>query len=157
WAFGIILHELLTGRQPFEGKTPFELTSAILRELPIPLPARVPAGLRVIRDNCLAKNPGDRYQNGAELLLALRAVRSGHRVRRHEKSRSRHIVTAAGALIVIALLTGWGLLTRSRSGTVSTHVLSLAVLPFRDTSAETEAGYFGDGVSEALIDRLGTL
>jgi Serine/threonine protein kinase len=57
WAFGIILHELLTGRQPFGGKTPFELASAILREPPQDVPTRASAGLRVVRDNCLAKDP----------------------------------------------------------------------------------------------------
>jgi TolB-like protein/tetratricopeptide (TPR) repeat protein len=33
----------------------------------------------------------------------------------------------------------------------------LAVLPFRDTSGVTGDAYFGDGVAEALTDRLGTL
>ena len=30
WACGIVLHELLTGRQPFQGRTSFELTSIVL-------------------------------------------------------------------------------------------------------------------------------
>src|SRR5262249_54957828 len=153
----IILHELLTGRQPFEGKTPFELTSAILREPPLGLPARVPTGLCVVRDNCLTKNPGARYEDGKALLDALHAVQSGSRVHRHERSRAPRMTAAVAALIVVAVLAGWGLLTRMRTSTASLRVLSLAVLPFSDTFSGTEGGYFGDGVADALIDRLGTL
>jgi serine/threonine-protein kinase len=157
WAFGIILHELLTGRQPFAGRTPFELTSAILREPPLALPAHVARGLAIVGDNCLAKDPSRRYQNGSELLAALRAVQSGHRVRRHQPSRSWPTPTVVGVVIIVALLAGWGLLTRSKTSLSSARVVSLAVLPFLDTSTESEGGYFGDGVADALIDRLGTL
>src|SRR6516162_9620560 len=39
WALGVLLYEATAGRLPFRGNTGFEVTSAILREPPTPLPA----------------------------------------------------------------------------------------------------------------------
>lgn len=158
WAFGIVLHELFTGRQPFEGRTPFELTSAILREPPGEPIARVPPALRIIRDNCLAKDPAERYQNGADLVTALRAMQSGRRVPRRTKRRpSRAKVMALAAAVVFAALTITWFVIAGRSSAVRRPEVSVAILPFRDLSSGSGQGFFGDGVAEALIDRLGTI
>jgi serine/threonine protein kinase len=41
WSLCVLLHEMAAGTMPFEGRTGYELTSAILREPPRPL-ERVP-------------------------------------------------------------------------------------------------------------------
>jgi len=41
WALGVVLYEMLSGRRPFLGSTMFQVSSAILREEPSPLPANV--------------------------------------------------------------------------------------------------------------------
>ena len=46
WALGVILQEMASGELPFTGPTPLEFASAILKESPAPLPARVPPMLR---------------------------------------------------------------------------------------------------------------
>src|SRR5262249_10780707 len=110
-----------------------------------------------VHDNCLAKDPADRYVDGSELLAALRAVQSGTRVRRHTKPRSSLARAALGALAGAALLAaGWGA-GRGRGDGIPARPAAIAVLPVRDTSVATETGYFGDGVAEALIERLGTI
>ena len=158
WAFGIVLHEVLTGQQPFEGRTPFELTSAVLREPPPSLPASVPAGLRVIRDNCLSKDPAERYQNGGELLSALRALQSGGRVPRRSKHHVSKAIVAGAAIGALAMAAGlaW-IVSPKRHTTIYPREPSIAVLPLRDISASEDRTYLSDGVSEALIDRLGTI
>ena len=71
WALGVLLYEMAAGKLPFQGRTGFELTSAILRESPAPLPAHVPASLRSIIQRCLAKEPGQHYRNAGEVRAAL--------------------------------------------------------------------------------------
>ena len=76
WALGVILQEMATGALPFAGPTPVEFASAILKESPAPLPARIPPTLRGIIHRCLAKEPGQRYQSAGEVRAALDAAAS---------------------------------------------------------------------------------
>ncbi len=76
WALGVVLYEALGGQVPFHGRTTFEVTSAILREPPPPLPARIPPGLAAIIQRCLAKEPALRYQRASEVQAALEAIQS---------------------------------------------------------------------------------
>ena len=76
WALGIVLHEMLTGRVPFNGPTMFEVSSAILREPTPQLPASVPSGLRAVVEQCLAKLPEERYQNAGEIRSDLEFLQS---------------------------------------------------------------------------------
>jgi serine/threonine protein kinase len=77
WALGVVLYESASGRLPFEGRTGFEISSAIMREIPNPLGPPVPPGLWAIIQRCLAKEPMQRYQRAGEVQAALEAVQSG--------------------------------------------------------------------------------
>jgi len=74
WALGVLLYEAAAGHLPFNGKTLFELSSAILYELPSLLPARIPTGLRAVIVRCMAKEPRQRYQHAGEVRAALEAL-----------------------------------------------------------------------------------
>jgi len=76
WALGVVLHEMLTGELPFQGSTAFEVSSAILRQPPPPLPAGVPSGLRTVVELCLKKQPDERYQSAGEVRAALETPQS---------------------------------------------------------------------------------
>jgi serine/threonine protein kinase len=77
WALGIVLYEAASGRLPFEGRTGFEISSAIMREMPNPLGPPVPPGLWAVIQRCLAKEPLQRYQRASEIQAALEAIQSG--------------------------------------------------------------------------------
>ena len=74
WALGVVLYESAAGRLPFRGKTGFETSSAILKDMPAPLPSPVPPGLWSIIQRSLAKEPSQRYQQASEIKAALEAV-----------------------------------------------------------------------------------
>ena len=77
WALGVVLYEAASGRLPFEGRTGFEISSAILREIPNPLGPPVPPGLWAVIQRCLSKEPPQRYQRSGEIQAALEAIQSG--------------------------------------------------------------------------------
>ena len=67
YALGIVAHEMLTGRRPFDKGTPVATALAQVNEPPPPLPPHVPSGLRSLIDQCLAKKPEDRPASAREL------------------------------------------------------------------------------------------
>ena len=74
WALGVLLYELASGTQPFQGRTGFELSSAILREPAAPLAASVPSSLRAVIERCLEKSPEQRYRRASEVRAALETL-----------------------------------------------------------------------------------
>ena len=96
---GVVLHEMLAGTRPFTGKSGSEVTSAILRDPPPPLPARVPAGLQTIVRQCLEKDPRRRYQRAGELRAAVQAAGAGTEVSSRQdtpRDQSRPLDAGAG-------------------------------------------------------------
>jgi len=69
WAFGCVLHEMLTGRTTFPGETASDTIVAILGREPdwAALPAGMPASVRALIRRCLAK---DRRQRIADIAVA---------------------------------------------------------------------------------------
>jgi eukaryotic-like serine/threonine-protein kinase len=74
FAFGCVLHEMLSGERPFRGDSTGEVMAAILKEDPAPLPARVPPALQGTVNRCLEKRPEDRFSSAHDLALALELV-----------------------------------------------------------------------------------
>src|SRR5260221_4776900 len=77
FSFGVILYELVTGKQTFHKPTSAETMAAILNEDPPHIsqvtPATPPALQRVIH-RCLEKNPEQRFQSAPDLAFALEAL-----------------------------------------------------------------------------------
>jgi len=111
WSLGVLLYEMAAGALPFQGRTGFELTTAILRESPAALPTHVTPGLRAVIMRCLSKEPDKRYQHASEIRAALEALQSdtgvAPRVSAVEppaKSRAWYVLAAAGVLAVAAVV-----------------------------------------------------
>ena len=77
FAFGAILHELLSGGRAFRRDTAAETMAAILNEDPPDLRAATspisPALARIV-ERCLEKNPSARFQTASDLAFALSGV-----------------------------------------------------------------------------------
>jgi serine/threonine protein kinase len=77
YAFGVVIYELLTGRRPFHAASRTALHDEIVHRPPVPvrqLAPRVPEPLEAICMKCLAKRPGERYQDAQSLAADLRSL-----------------------------------------------------------------------------------
>jgi len=76
YSLGVMFYEMLTGRKPFVGETPFATLRMHVSEAPTPpsvvLPG-TPPELEAIVLRLLAKDPNDRYSGAGDLLGELRA------------------------------------------------------------------------------------
>jgi len=71
WAFGCVLHEMLTGRPPFAGDDLAGILASVLEREPdwTRLPANVPARVRDLLRLCLEKNPKNRRRDAGDVRI----------------------------------------------------------------------------------------
>ena len=139
WAVGVVLYEMLSGRQPFKGGYPEAIGHAILRDTPVPLrdsDSTVPEALEQIVFRALHKQPAVRYKSARDLARALR----------HLQGRSTQIESGSTPVADPAPAD-----TSDRS-TIERH--GLLVLPFANLGADPESDYFSDGLTEEIIADL---
>jgi eukaryotic-like serine/threonine-protein kinase len=164
WALGVVLFEMVSGKRPFRGQTAYELSSAILREIPAPLPANTPAALRHIIDRSLEKEPGQRYQRASEVCSALEAVASGAglaigpskpRGTLFPRRLTLVAISVLGVLIMASVALSLHGVRAALFGRRPTgQIRSLAVLPLENLSSDPEEEYFAMGMTDALITDL---
>ena len=69
WAFGVILYEMLTGEQMFEGETVTDVLASVVRQDPDL--KRVPEKVRPLLQRCLEKDPKRRLRDAGDAMLLL--------------------------------------------------------------------------------------
>jgi Tol biopolymer transport system component len=77
FSFGVVLHEMLTGKQAFKRETAAESMTAILKEDPPEIAASgsgPPPALQGIVQHCLEKKPGERFQSARDIAFNLQAL-----------------------------------------------------------------------------------
>ncbi|MDR7110527.1 serine/threonine-protein kinase [Microbacterium trichothecenolyticum] len=80
YSTGVVLYELLTGRQPFRGESPVAVAYQHVSEAPLPpseVNDTVPRALDTVALRALAKDPFQRYQDAAGFREALDATVDG--------------------------------------------------------------------------------
>ena len=74
FSLGIVLYEMASGCKPFQGRSPAEIMSSILRDTP-PALTHLPADLARIIRRCLEKDTRKRFQTARDICDALRDLR----------------------------------------------------------------------------------
>ena len=72
WAFGVVVHEMLTGAPLFPGETVTDVLAAVVTRTPDL--ARVPSSMRRLLDACLQKDPARRLRDIADFELLLESA-----------------------------------------------------------------------------------
>ncbi len=162
FAFGAVLYEMVTGRRAFPGQTSVEVLGRLMNEDP-PAPSGmlpgIPAELERIIDRCLRKDRNRRSQHMADVKLALDelpapAARALPGPGRDRRWRGRDLALGLAGLVLVAVVAAVFLhLWTGAPGPIE----RVAVLPLDNISGDAGQDYFADGMTEALIDRLGRI
>jgi len=138
FSLGVVLYELLTGKRPSPVGTPGET---------------IPPQLEPVITRLLAEEPDARYQCAADVRADLRSIQ--RKIENPGDTWFKRLSwRAAGVVIVVlgAVVFGWLWRGSSRGG--SAKISSLAVLPFRELSAQGDASFLGFGIANEIIMRL---
>jgi len=153
FAFGAILHEMLSGARPFAGDSAVDIGYAVLEKDPARLPSDTPPALRNIVRRCLAKSPDARVQSARELVQIIEPLAAAaFRVQARPwvfRPWPLAIVASIGALAVPHVR---NLAPQSQPTNWSQQ--RLAVLPLQAVGATPDRDALCAGLSEILTNKL---
>jgi len=174
YSLGIILFEMVTGRVPFEGDTPFTIGIKQKSEKPQnpkTLNPQIPDDLGRLILKCLEKNRENRYPSAealrSDLLQIEKSLPTTDSSTLHKKPSTSRTITVNFQIkklvipvlgLVALFLAGWALLRllpRKPSAAAPTGKPSLAVLYFENISGDKNLDAWKTGLTELLITKLG--
>ena len=163
YALGVVIYEMVTGEQPFEGDTPLSVALKKLKEA-APSPRRHVPDLPPVWEKtilrCLERAPADRFAAAGEVVRALRGeeVSAGPATIRRRKQRLGAI--AAGILVLAGA--GWlatrfvriGPRSRAASSAARPARRAVAVLGFKNLAGRPGDAWVSTALSEMLTTEL---
>jgi len=162
FSLGVVLYELITGRQPFKGDNDAATSRNIIDHEPEPI-ARYKSGanaeLQRVISNALDKDTATRYQHADDLATDLKRLVNDSRQAEHRpplkpvRSWLRFVVSVA--LVILVVVSAYIFFSRLKSPQTETARATpmIAVLPFENLG-NPEDEYFADGMTEEITSRL---
>ncbi len=161
YALGVVVYEMVTGKQPFVGDSAFAVAVKRLRERPTPPSSHV-ADLdpnwegAILR--CLERNPAERFSTAAEVVQALRSCQAPRPSRVQRASWLSVPIWAAVCVVMLLGLVVSYYLRVAREQRPATPVMqsrrSVAVLGFKNLSGRAEAAWLSTALSEMFVTEL---
>ena len=172
YSLGIILYEMLTGRVPFEGDTPFTVGVKHKSEMPKDpkeINAQIPEDLDRLILRCLEKDRDKRYRSAEDLRMGLEKIEQGiptteHVISKRKTTTGRQITVTFGpkkilipALAVAALAVAiavWLVFFKKESGLRPEQRRSIAVISFENQTGDKTFDYLKKAIPNLLISSL---
>jgi serine/threonine protein kinase/tetratricopeptide (TPR) repeat protein len=173
YSFGVIFYEMVAGRVPFEGDTPFTVGVKHKSEVPRPpkeLNAQIPEDLNRVILKCLEKEKGKRYQSAGELRSDLSRIAEGmptaaRVIPKRKTFTSKEITVTVGvkrlvvpaiALIALAVVTLvlWRVIPKKKGPPIPTDKPSVAVMYFKNNTGDAALDHWRTMLSNLLVTDL---
>ena len=175
YSLGVILFEMVTGRAPFEGETPFSIANKQKTEPP-PIPKKlvpqIPEGLNKTILRCLEKDKAKRYQTTEELIsdlsVAELALPVTDRAFPRAKTRAKtsreitvkftpkKLLIPVGVLLIVAaiIIVISKFLPRKEAPASSSGPPAVAILYFKNNTGDKDLDIWREGLSISLTTKL---
>ena len=166
FSVGVVLYELITGKNPFAADNQAAVQSRILSGQPEPMArfkAGIQDGLQEVVSRALEKEAQVRYQSAADLAADLKRLRRrssdsvrtrGEETKLSRLGRLRLPYVIAAAVVIIVLVGVFWTLYHSGQSTDLTTKRHLAVIPFINLGYPAASPVFCDGLVETVTSKL---